>query len=146
LQTHTPIDRTLNYILTDCFFSLGQGVADQKNIDHTAIIWIHDYYRAQFFRTIMMFGNTWLRDRHRVKGVSRMLGERAAHYAMHNASIDLTAVLQASADVKRYCTLYAQRRRRLSRDPTEGRQVPRLAGTWCDPDDPSPRGPGVMER
>lgn len=132
----THIERALNYILTDCFFSLGQGVIDGKGIDHAAVVWVHDHYRAQFFRTINTFGNTWLRDRRRVKGVSRMLGERAAYYAVDKPSIDLAAVLLASTDVKRYCTIHAKRRRRRSGDPIEGQQPLRQAGTWCDPDDP----------
>src|SRR5262245_55639976 len=77
----------ISYILVDCFISLGQGVTDEKPIDQSAIVWLHDRYRTKFLRTMRTFGNTWLRDRLRVKGVSRMLGERAAYYATDKPTI-----------------------------------------------------------
>jgi hypothetical protein len=122
----------IDYILTDCFFSLGQGVKGEKTIEQSAIVWLHDRYRTSFLRTMRSFGNTWLRDRVRVKGVSRMLGERAAYYAGDKPTIDLGSVKQAAAAVEKYCRLHAARRFR-SIDP-RGHAVPvRRAGYWCEP-------------
>jgi hypothetical protein len=131
-ETELSREVAIGYILTDCFISLGQGVKDGKTIDQTAVVWLHDRYRAKFLRTMQLFGNTWLRDRLRVKGVSRMLGERAVYYAGDKPTIDLSSVLQASADVEKYCRLHATRRHR-STDPAGGTQPVRHAGYWCEP-------------
>jgi hypothetical protein len=123
----------ISYILTDCFVSLGQGVKDAKTIDQSAIMWLHDRYRAKFLRTMHVFGNTWLQDRLRVKGVSRMLGERAAYYAGDQPSIDLANIKQAAAAVEKYCRLHAARRFRAIGEPGDDSAPVRHAGYWCEP-------------
>jgi hypothetical protein len=125
-------EAAIGYILTDCFISLGQGVKDGKTIDQTAVVWLHDRYHAKFLHTMKLFGNTWLRDRLRVKGVSRMLGERAVYYAGDKPTIDLASVMQASKDVEKYCRVHAARRYRAI-EPTDGTPAVRHAGYWCEP-------------
>lgn len=129
-------ETAIRYILADCFISVGQGVKDEKTIEQAAIVWLHDRYRAKFLRTMKVFGNTWTQDRLRVKGVSRMLGERAVYYAGEKPSIDLSSVMQAAAAVEKYCRVHAARRFRstgegISQQPT------RHAGYWCE------AGPGA---
>jgi hypothetical protein len=132
VATDQSREAAIGYILTDCFISLGQGVNDGKTIDQTAVVWLHDRYRAKFLRAMQLFGNTWLRDRLRVKGVSRMLGERAVYYAGDKPAVDLASVMQASADVEKYCRVHAARRYR-SLDPTDAATPVRHAGYWCEP-------------
>jgi hypothetical protein len=107
-------------------------VRDGIAFDQTAVVWLHDRYRAKFLRTMQLFGNTWLRDRLRVKGVSRMLGERAVYYAGDKPTIDLASIMQASADVEKYCRVHAARRHRAI-DPTGATEPVRHAGYWCEP-------------
>lgn len=122
----------VSYILTDCFISLGQGVKDEKTIDQTAVMWLHDRYRTKFLRTMGVCGNTWLRDRLRVKGVSKMLGARAVYYAGDKPTIDLASVMQAAAAVEKYCRLHAARRDRAAGVRRGGDAPVRHAGYWCE--------------
>lgn len=133
-ETDASFGDAISYILTDCFVSLGQGVKDEKTIDQAAIVWLHNRYRAKFLRTMKIFGNTWLRDRLRVKGVSRMLGERAVSYAGDKPTIDLASIMEASAAVEKYCRLHAARRHRsVVGEPGAGDAPVRHAGYWCEP-------------
>lgn len=126
-------EEAVEYILTDCFISVGQGVRGDKTIEHGATMWLHDRYRQKFLRTMGVFGNTWLTDRMRVKGVSRMLGERAVYYAGDRPSIDLASVMQAAADVEKYCHIHAARRARAMGELNDAGEFVRRAGYWCEP-------------
>jgi hypothetical protein len=121
----------VNYILDDCFFSLGQGVGDRKTVEHTAVVWWRDHFRAAFLRTLRKSGNTWLNDRGRVTAVGHLLGRRAVRYAADRPSIDVECARLAAADVKAYCTRGAEMSRRRSVLNEDGVMTPLHAGYWC---------------
>jgi hypothetical protein len=118
-------------ILADCFFSLGQGVRDGKSVEHSAVIWWRDRYRAKFLGVMHAFGNRWMTDRSRVLAMCRMLGERAVHYAGDAPSIDVGAAMKASADVETFCVRHAQRRQRRLGTPIDAEDPTMYAGYWC---------------
>ena len=66
--TDAALDDAVNYILDDCFFSVGQAVGHRKAVEHTAVVWWRDHFRALFLRTLRQSGNTWLNDRVRSHG------------------------------------------------------------------------------
>lgn len=124
-------EREVEYIVDDCFFTVGQVVGMRMTVDYEAVIWWRDHYRARFLAAMKAFGNRWLEDRAIVTSVAIMLAERAVRYADGKASIDCEAARQAAADVQRYCELHARRGAR-SRDAGNGDDAPaRIAGYWC---------------
>jgi hypothetical protein len=100
-------------------------------VDYEAVVWVRVRYRAKFIEAMRACGNRWSMDRQNVTAVAWMLGERAVRYAAGRRSIDLSSVMQAAADVERYCALHARRKASAStrNHPTE--DAPRLAGYWC---------------
>jgi hypothetical protein len=129
------LDRAVDYILDDCFFSLGQAIGMRMTIDYDAIVFIRNHYREKFLSAMHAFGNRWLQDRQNVTGVAMMLGERAVRYAGDRDSLDLESVRKAAADVERYCKLHARRAAKAGDAAFEGAQ-PRIAGYWCSDDEP----------
>ncbi len=125
----TP-DEAVDYIVDECFFTVGQTVGDRKSLDVKATIWWRDHYRAKFLAAMKRFGNRWMADEKHVKGVGRLLAERAIEYAGDRPSIDERAAMKAAADAERYCTLHWMRRARHARQqPTE--EATWIAGYWC---------------
>jgi hypothetical protein len=125
------LEREVEYIVDDCFFTVGQVVGMRMTVDYEAVIWWRDHYRATFLAAMKAFGNRWLQDRSIVTSVAIMLAERAVRYSDGKASIDCEAARQAAADVQRYCELHARRAAR-SRDAGNGDDAPaRIAGYWC---------------
>lgn len=140
-----PVDAALeaavNYVLSDCFFAVGQVVAGRKNVDHAAIMWWRDHFRARFLGTMQRSGNTWLTDRGRVLGVGRLLADRAVRYAGDRPSIDLECAMKAADDVEAYCARRVEtRRRRLGLAP-DTPSTTLYAGWWCMPWYPTPENP-----
>lgn len=123
----------VNCALDDCFFSLGQAIASQKELDSDALVWLLSRYRAKFLRSMKTLGNQWAEDRARVKGVARMLGERAVYYAGDNPRIDRACAERASADVEKYCMRHAERRAARS-GLSDQDAAAMYAGYWCSPD------------
>jgi len=123
----------VDYILDDCFFAVGQGVGDAKGIDHSALVWWRDRYRAKFLHRMTMFGTDWLTDRPRVTRVCRRLGELAAMHAGDKPSIDVESAVGASKDIERFCASHALRRSRRLGAPGEPLRPEWLAGYWCVP-------------
>ncbi len=123
----------VDYILDECFFNVGQGVGGRKTVDHDAIAFWRDHFRARFLSAMERFGNTWLRDRERVTAVSRLLGERAVAHAEQRGSIDVDCAIKASADVEKYCVLHAARRHRRTGPGAGDRSDAMYAGYWCAP-------------
>jgi len=124
-------ERALNYVLDDCFFSVGQVVGVRKAVDYDAVQWWRDHYRVKFTHAMKRFGNRWAADRQNVTAMAFMLGERAVGHAGSALSIDVTVARQAAADVERYCTLHARRTARASGLSNSDAVVPILAGYWC---------------
>lgn len=125
--SNAELERVVEYVVDDCFFTVGQVIGLRMTVDYDAVIWWRDHYRAKFLGAMQRFGNRWLEDRQNVTGVAMMLGERAVRYAGDRSSIDLASAMQAAADVQRYCELHS---RRAARVTSEGAQ-PRIAGYWC---------------
>jgi hypothetical protein len=121
----------VDYMLDDGFLSLGQGVGDRKTVEHAAVIWWRDRYRAKFLRTIRTFGNTWLQDRRRVAAMCRMIGCRAVEYAGDRPQIDLESAMKASADVEKFCVKHAARRHRRLHGGDAAERPEMFAGYWC---------------
>lgn len=130
-STSAHIEAAVDYILDDCFFSVGQGVGADTAIEHNALIWWRNRYRAKFLRAMTSFGNTWLADRHRVIAVCRILGEQAVKHAELKPAIDLESAARASNDIERFCTQHAIRRSRRLGLPTDRPDL--FAGYWCAP-------------
>jgi len=122
-------EREVEYIVDECFFTVGQVVGTRKAVDYDAVIWWRDHYRARFLAAMNAFGNRWLRDRANVTTVAIMLAERAVRYSEGKMSIDCAAAQKAANDVERYCTVHAKRRARQARTHDTG--VARIAGYWC---------------
>jgi hypothetical protein len=125
------LEVAVDYILDDCFFSIGQGVGLQKTIEHAALMWWRGHYRVKFLRTMDRFGNTWLSDRARVLSMCRMLGERAVESAGDRPSIDVQTAAKASAAVEQFCVKHALRRQRRLGVPVERNGPEMFAGYWC---------------
>jgi hypothetical protein len=126
-DTIRSLERDVEHILDDCFFTVGQAVGMRMTADFDAIVWWRDHFRPKFLAAMNSFGNRWLLDRHTVTGVGLMLGERAVRYASGRASIDLESARQAAADVERYCAIHARRAARHRLDSGS----PLVAGYWC---------------
>lgn len=155
LETATPIARqaatldgeaardlelAVNYVLDDCFFTVGQVVGSRKTLDYEAVIWLRDHYRARFTAAMMRFGNRWRSDRSVVTAVAMLLAERAVRYAGTSPSIDLEAAKRAANDAERCCELECRRQARALRSD-DGGPLPLRAGVWCVP----PDGPDTDE-
>lgn len=125
--TSRNLERDVEHILDDCFFTVGQAVGMRMTADYEAIVWWRDHFRPKFIAAMTSFGNRWLVDRDNVTAVGLMLGERAVRYASGRTSIDLESARNAAADVERYCAIRA---RRASRHRTESGS-PMIAGYWC---------------
>jgi hypothetical protein len=125
------LERQVEYILDDCFFTLGQVVGMRTTVDYDAVMFIRDHFRVKFLAAMTAFGNRWQQDRSNVTSVVMMLAERAVRYAEGKPSIDVEAARRASADVERHCALHARRAARAQGlDPSEPGAV-RQAGYWC---------------
>jgi hypothetical protein len=125
------LERQVESILDDCFFTLGQVVGMRTTVDYDAVMFIRDHFRVKFLAAMTAFGNRWQQDRSNVTSVVMMLAERAVRYAEGKPSIDVEAARRASADVERHCALHARRAARAQGlDPSEPGAV-RQAGYWC---------------
>jgi len=134
------LERQVEYIVDECFFTVGQVVGMRMTVEWDAVVWWRDHYRARFLAAMQAFGNRWQQDRTNVTGVAIMLAERAVRYAEGQSSIDVEAARQAAADVERYCAIHARRRMgaRGRSGAAEG-ELPRIAGYWCEGvEDPPP--------
>jgi len=131
-------ERQVEYIVDDCFFTVGQVVGMRTTVDWEAVVWWRDHYRAKFLGAMLAFGNRWLEDRANVTGVGIMLAERAVRYADGKPSIDVEAARKAAADVERYCELHSRRAARASGIPTSDAEPARIAGYWCNYAYPDP--------
>ena len=121
------LERQVEYIVDDCFFTVGQVVGMRTTVDYEAVIWWRDHYREKF----LAFGNRWMEDRSNVTSVALMLAERAVRYSEGKPSIDAEAARRAAADVERHCELHARRAARRQGHDTSDAAVPRIAGYWC---------------
>jgi len=130
------LERQVEYIVDDCFFTVGQVVGMRMTVDYDAVIWWRDHYRAKFLAAMSAFGNRWLQDRANVTGVGIMLAERAVRYSDGKSSIDCDAARKAAADVERYCELHAKRKARALGTGSEDDAPARVAGYWCNYDYP----------
>lgn len=125
------LERQVEYIVDDCFFTVGQVVGMRTTVDYEAVIWWRDHYRERFLAAMTAFGNRWLQDRSNVTTVAIMLAERAVRYSEGKTSIDAEAARKAAADVERHCELHARRAaRRHGLDPSDTAAT-RIAGYWC---------------
>ena len=125
------LERQVEYIVDDCFFTVGQVVGMRTTVDYEAVIWWRDHYREKFLAAMMAFGNRWMEDRSNVTSVALMLAERAVRYSEGKPSIDAEAARRAAADVERHCELHARRAARRQGQDTSDAAVPRIAGYWC---------------
>ena len=75
------LERQVEYIVDDCFFTVGQVVGMRTTVDYEAVIWWRDHYREKFLAAMMAFGNRWMEDRSNVTSVAIMLAERAVRYS-----------------------------------------------------------------
>ena len=125
------LERQVEYIVDDCFFTVGQVVGMRTTVDYEAVIWWRDHYREKFLAAMMAYGNRWMEDRSNVTGVAFMLAERAVRYSEGKPSIDAEAARRAAADVERHCELHARRAARRQGQDTSDAAVPRIAGYWC---------------
>jgi len=133
----SDLEREVEYVVDECFFTVGQVVGMRTTVDYDAVVWWRDHYRAKFLAAMTTFGNRWAQDRANVTGVAIMLAERAVRYAAGKPSIDCDAARLAAADVQRYCALHAKRKAAaLGADPSDAAPA-RIAGYWCV-EDPTP--------
>jgi len=133
------LERQVEYVVDECFFTVGQVVGMRMTVDWEAVVWWRDHYRARFLAAMQAFGNRWQQDRTNVTGVAVMLAERAVRYAEGKPSIDAEAARQAAADVERYCGIHARRRMGTRGHAGVEGELPRIAGYWCEyVDDPPP--------
>ena len=121
--------KAVEYVLSDCFFAVGQTIGMRTTVDYEAVVWWHDHFRAKFLAAIRRHGNRWLQDREAVTGVGWMLAERALRHATGHDSIGVEAARRAAADVERYCELHSKRTAQRADRAAGG--SPRLAGYWC---------------
>jgi hypothetical protein len=136
-QDVRELERQVEYIVDDCFFTVGQVVGMRTTVDYDAVIWWRDHYRARFLAAMTAFGNRWAEDRANVTSVAIMLAERAVRYAEGKPAIDEEAARRAAADVERYCELHARRKARALGMSTEEAPA-RIAGYWCNYEYPDP--------
>ena len=125
------LERQVEYIVDDCFFTVGQVVGMRTTVDYDAVMWWRDHYREKFLAAMMAFGNRWMQDRSNVTSVAIMLAERAVRYSEGKPSIDVEAARKAAADVERHCEVHARRAARRQGHDTSDAAVPRIAGYWC---------------
>jgi hypothetical protein len=125
------LDQEVEYVVDECFFTVGQVVGMRATIDYDVVRWWREHFRARFLAAMKVFGNRWLQDRANVTSVAVMLAERAVRYSEGRPSIDCHAAQRAAEDVERYCALQARRKTR--RDASDGHEsaLPRIAGYWC---------------
>jgi tetrahydromethanopterin S-methyltransferase subunit G len=57
------LERQVEYIVDECFFTVGQVVGMRTTVDYEAVIWWRDHYRAKFLSAMKAFGNRWRQDR-----------------------------------------------------------------------------------
>jgi hypothetical protein len=126
------LERQVEYVVDDCFFTVGQVVGMRTTLDYEAVIWWREHYRAKFLAAMKAFGNRWVQDRSNVTGVAIMLGERAVRYAEGRPAIDCDAARKATADVERYCELHNRRKARAMGLDTSDDAPARIAGYWCN--------------
>jgi hypothetical protein len=127
------LERAVDYVLDDCFFTVGQVIGTRKTLEYDTVVWWRDHYRMKFLRAMEAFGNRWLQDRDNVTGVAFMLAERAVRYADTSPSVDLNSAQRAAADVERYCELHSRRAARAHGKIASDGNVPVIAGYWCVP-------------
>ena len=136
------LERQVEYIVDDCFFTVGQVVGMRTTVDYDAVIWWRDHYRAKFLAAMQAFGNRWTQDRSNVTSVAIMLAERAVRYSDGKPSIDCEAARKAAADVERYCELHARRAARAMGLSAPDDAPARIAGYWCNYEYPDTQGGG----
>ena len=122
------LEGAVEYVLSDCFFAVGQTVGMRITVDYDAVVWWHDHFRTKFLVAMRRHGNRWLQDRDNVTAVGWMLAERAVRYADGRDSIDVDAARRAAADVERYCEA---RSKRATRAIADAEVDARLVGYWC---------------
>lgn len=127
------LERTVNYVLDDCFFTVGQVVGTRKALEYDAVIWWRDHYRQRFLQAMMNFGDRWLDDRRNVTAVAFLLAERAVQHAGQAASIGIEAAQKAAVDVERFCQLHSRRVARARGLLNSEGAAPLIAGYWCIP-------------
>jgi uncharacterized Ntn-hydrolase superfamily protein len=125
------LERQVEYIVDDCFFTVGQIVGMRTTVDYEAVIWWRDHYREKFLAAMMAFGNRWQQDRSNVTSVAIMLAERAVRYSEGKSSIDIESARKAAADVERHCELHARRAARRAGHDSSDAKATRIAGYWC---------------
>lgn len=128
------LEQAVEYVLDECFFTVGQVVGTRKTLDFEAVVWWRDHYRATFLRAMGRFGNQWQKDRHLVTAVSMLMAERAVHYAGDSPSIGAEHARRAAEDAARYCELHSRRQTRRGRQQAGDDAAPLLAGYWCVPE------------
>ena len=129
---HSPeVEQTVDYVVDDCFFTVGQVVGTRKTLDYEAVMWWRDHYRLKFLKAMQTFGDRWLEDRQNVTAVALMLAERAVRYAEDADSIDVASARRAAADVERYCALHSRRAARARGGLSSDATLPLVAGYWC---------------
>lgn len=124
------LEKAVECVLADCFFAVGQSIGMRTTVEHEAVVWWHDHFRAKFLAALRR-GNRWRQARENVTAVGWMLAERAVRHAAGRDSIDIEAARRAAADVERYCQHLARRAVRLGKGSP--RAESRLAGYWCVP-------------
>ena len=125
------LNEVVEYVLSDCFFAVGQTIGMRATVDYDAVVWWHDHFRGKFLAAMQRHGNRWAEDREAVTAVGWMLGERAVRHAACRNSIDLEAARRAAADVERYCRHRSKRRAQANDGNADG--ATRVAGFWCLP-------------
>jgi hypothetical protein len=125
------LDQEVEYVVDECFFTVGQVVGMRTTIDYDVVRWWREHYRARFLAAMKAFGNRWLQDRSNVTSVAIMLAERAVRYSEGRPSIDCEAAQRATKDVERYCTLQARRNAKRHASDRRESALPRIAGYWC---------------
>jgi hypothetical protein len=133
LEDSAALERAVNYVLDDCFFTVGQVVGTRKALDYDAVVWWRDHYRQKFLRAMQTFGNRWLDDRRNVTAVAFLLAERAVQHAGDAASIGVEPAQKAAVDVERYCALHSKRVARARGLLATDGAAPLIAGSWCLP-------------
>jgi len=131
VETFVDLERAVDYVLDDCFFTVGQVVGTRKTLEYDAVVWWRDHYRVKFLGAMRAFGDRWQRDRDNVTSVAFMLAERAVRYSGDAESIDAISAQRAAVDVERYCELHSRRAARARGDVRSDGSAPRIAGYWC---------------
>ena len=123
------LEEAVEYVLSDCFFAVGQTIGMRTTVDYDAVVWWRDHFRDKFLAAMRRQGNRWLQDRENVTAVGWMLAERAVRHAAGRDSIDVQAARRAAADVERYCQIRSTRAAKATDD--DATNSPRMAGYWC---------------